>query len=58
MGADCKSVGLRLQRFESSTCHPDQAPFRGGLIALRARPLRSSRGGTIECDAHGVEIVR
>ena len=34
MGADCKSVGLRLHWFESSTCHADQAPFRGGLFAL------------------------
>ena len=32
--ADCKSVGLRLHRFESYTCHACQAPFRGGLIAF------------------------
>ena len=27
MGADCKSVGLRLRRFESCTCHPGQRLF-------------------------------
>jgi hypothetical protein len=30
MGADCKSVGLRLRRFESCTCHtPVRPPFEG-----------------------------
>src|SRR4051812_42650022 len=40
MGADCKSVGLRLHRFESCTCHTTgQAPFRGGLTALEPAKL-------------------
>lgn len=30
----CKSVGLRLQWFESTTCHTDQAPLRGGLTCF------------------------
>jgi hypothetical protein len=29
MGADCKSVGLRLHWFESSTCHQGQRLFTG-----------------------------
>ncbi len=62
MGADCKSVGLRLRRFESCTRHSGQAPSRGGLIALRGHPVRSAsavdlRGG-VECVCDGVQIVR
>jgi len=30
--ADCKSVGLRLRRFESCTCHPGQRHFRAAPI--------------------------
>jgi hypothetical protein len=37
MGADCKSVGLRLRRFESCTCHPGQRHFsQKAAIARRA----------------------
>src|SRR6478735_3343000 len=39
MGADCKSVGLRLRRFESCTCHASQAPFRGGLTCPNGSEL-------------------
>ena len=35
MGADCKSVGESLHKFESCTCHPDQARFSPGLISFR-----------------------
>ena len=35
MGADCKSVGLRLHRFESCTCHHQNLQVRGVLVALR-----------------------
>ena len=38
MGADCKSVGLRLRRFESYTCHrngPD--PNGSGPFCVRRR---------------------
>ena len=30
MGADCKSVGVSLPRFESWTCHPGQRLFLVG----------------------------
>ena len=36
MGADCKSVGLRLRRFESCTCHPC------AIEAFRVLTTRSS----------------
>src|SRR6478752_2381693 len=39
MGADCKSVGLRLRRFESCTCHRGQAPFPGGLTCSNGSEL-------------------
>jgi hypothetical protein len=34
MGADCKSVGLRLPRFESWICHRVQNYFRSRRVAL------------------------
>src|SRR6478609_5619445 len=41
MGADCKSVGLRLRRFESCTCHPGQRVFRPLWTGLGTGPVRS-----------------
>jgi hypothetical protein len=38
MGADCKSVGLRLRRFESCTCHPGQRRFRRRRRSLDEPP--------------------
>ena len=56
MGADCKSVGLRLPRFESLTCHPGQRLFpipgasRWGSVswicAARHRAVKAVPGST------------
>ncbi len=56
MGADCKSVGESLHRFESCTCHTDQAPFRGGLTCFRGPKLSRIVTGAgqlcvFDCDA-------
>src|SRR4029079_8277482 len=37
MGADCKSVGLRLRRFESCTCHRGHTWYLAALALAHAR---------------------
>lgn len=39
MGADCKSVGESLHRFESCTCHTSQAPSSRGPEVFPADAL-------------------
>jgi hypothetical protein len=39
MGADCKSVGLRLPRFESWTCHQRLGGFCGGCVNDQGAPV-------------------
>ena len=46
MGADCKSVGLRLRRFESCTCHPGQTWYLATL-ALEIARAKGSRPSVI-----------
>ncbi len=47
MGADCKSVGFCLPRFESLTCHPREGPLtsayadRRPFVVVRLCPARS-----------------
>src|SRR6476620_6167429 len=58
MGADCKSVGLRLRRFESCTCHARQAPFRGGLTCSNSCKLSRIVTSRVElCVAIPVAVV-
>ena len=56
-----KSVGLRLQWFESTTCHPGQRLFllraTGREQAGSAVGPQSSFSGSVESDRHGVQIV-
>src|ERR1700741_3569146 len=40
MGADCKSVGLRLHRFESCTCHQGQRVFPATATGLGVFTVR------------------
>jgi hypothetical protein len=56
MGADCKSVGLRLHWFESSTCHQGQRLFWATATGLKVRPsvVRSN----IEGVRDSVEVIR
>jgi hypothetical protein len=52
--ADCKSVGLRLQWFESITCHAGQRLFPAIATGLNAPTVRSSVKGV----CNGVEVIR
>jgi hypothetical protein len=44
MGADCKSVGLRLPRFESWICHQGQAVSGPAATVFSCGPVRSKSG--------------
>ena len=46
MGADCKSVGVRLPRFESWTCHQGQRQYRiAKAIDVPARRINETVHG-------------
>ncbi|CPZ90816.1 Uncharacterised protein [Mycobacteroides abscessus] len=57
MGADCKSVGLRLRRFESCTRHSGQAPSRGGLTYSHRGRVRQRAIGQAACAAAAIAHV-
>jgi hypothetical protein len=54
---DCKSVGKRLPRFESWTCHRGQRVSGPAATGLSCGPVRSSRSGGVKCGCHRVEVV-
>ena len=63
MGADCKSVGLRLRRFESCTCH--QPPWSATTLLRcsrledghRPQSVRSRLRGRVESVRNRVQTV-
>ena len=59
MGADCKSVGVCLPRFESWTCHPGQRLFfvgpRDAQMLAGTQLVRT--GSRVERIRHRVQIV-
>src|ERR1700741_3111864 len=51
MGADCKSVGLRLHRFESCTCHQRQVVFPAITTGLKAATVRKASAAVSNASA-------
>jgi hypothetical protein len=54
MGADCKSVGLRLPRFESWTCHHAAEPHDAGIVQCLHMPRAIAELGA----AQSVDTLR
>ena len=51
MGADCKSVGVCLQWFESTTCHPGQRLFLATFTGFRPLSVRSASAAALKAVA-------
>jgi hypothetical protein len=64
MGADCKSVGLRLPRFESWICHQGRVMFsisatgRNAVSVRRASAAESKASATVEREPGGLVVEK